>query len=525
LALAALRKEADMNTLICAGGSGVRVLEALLHLCAAGLGPASLRLLVIDPDGANGNGARVTGLVESYLEGHRRFANRLGDLHLFRTELDLLDVGGRSAGLKTWSPIEKGQRLREVLNVDLLDSTSTPPELVRLFFTSEEINMDLTQGFRGHPSVGAAAMSLVALKTGEQPWRQLVEKLRGDLARDEGARVFLAGSVFGGTGAATFYPIARFLRTVPEVNHARLKVAAGALSPYFRFESASAGAGSQASRQAAKAERFPLATRSAVDFYEHLRLNAVEDSWPFDAFYWVGDDAPLSVPYAPGGPNQKNPSHFVELLTALAVLDFFQAPGEVQGSCYAASNGGPDEELSLDWRDLPLARLDREKIRRSLLRFFLAGTVHLGFSGPLVRLPEIETQSYRVPWYWERFASKGDRLSTETSRSGLDFLDRFFREHHFSWWLDVHGRDAVRLFNRSALDGKGEVRLDRLTNLLWPDRAGESDPDAIDSFYSEMMKVPKKRGGESGAAAYLALLTHAADRFIDSHYTKTGSKE
>lgn len=515
-----------MNTLICAGGSGVRVLEALLHLCAAGLGPASLRLLVIDPDSANGNGARVTNLVESYLEGHRRFAGRLGDgLNFFRTELDLLDVGGRSAGLKTWSPIEKGQRLREVLNVDLLDSTATPPELVRLFFTHDEINMDLTQGFRGHPSVGAAAMSLVALKKGEQPWSQLIEKLRGDLAHDQGARVFLAGSVFGGTGAATFYPIARFLRTVPEVNHSRLKVAAGALSPYFRFEAASSGTDSAASRQAAKAERFPLATRSAVDFYEQLRFNAVADRGPFDAFYWVGDDSPLSVPYAPGGPSQNNPSHFVELVMALAAVDFFLDPGDLQGaSCYAGSNG-TGVEAFLDWDDLPLSRLDREKIRRSLLRFFLAGTVHLGFSGPLVRLPEIEAFPYRVPWYWERFASKGDSLSTESSRAGLDFLDRFFRDQHFSWWLDLHGRDAVRLFNRSALNGNGEVRLDRLTNLLWPDRAGESDPDAIDSFYSEMMKVPKKRGGESGAAAYLALLAHAADRFIDSHYTKTGTKE
>ena len=515
-----------MNTLICAGGSGVRVLEAVLQLCAAGLGPASLRLLVIDPDSANGSGARATALVESYLEGHRRFAGRLGDgLQLFQTELDLLDVGGRAAGLKTWSPIEKGQRLREVLNVDLLDSTGTPSELVRLFFTTEEIRMDLTQGFRGHPSVGAAAMSLVTLKTGEQPWRQLIEKLKGDLARDEGARIFLAGSVFGGTGASTFYPIARFLRSVPEVNHNRLKIAAGALSPYFRFEAATAGIDSAASRQAAKAERFPLATRSAVDFYERLRVSAVEKNLPFDVFYWAGDDTPMSVPYAPGGPEQKNPSHFVELLTALAALDFFETPGAVQGSCYAGSNGASDEEACLEWRDLPLARLDREKVRLGLLRFFLTGAVHLGFAGPLVRLPDIDRAPYRVPWYWERFASKGDRLNTEESQAGLEFLDKFFRDHHFPWWTEVHGHTAVRLFNRAALNGGKDVRLDRLTNLLWPDRAGESDPDAIDAFYTEMMKVPKRQGGDGGAAAYLALLANAADRFIDSRYAKTGSKE
>jgi hypothetical protein len=514
-----------MNTLICAGGSGTRVLEALVHLCAAGLGPPSMRILVIDPDGANGNGGRVSSLVEKYGEARKRFGNQLGDgLGLFGTELDLLDVGSHRGSLKTWSPVKRNERLREMFNLDILEGTSTPPEVLRLFFTDQELNMDLSEGFRGHPSVGAAAMSLVTLQADQQPWKQLVEKLQGDLAREEGARVFMAGSIFGGTGSATFYPIGRFLRDVPELNRQALKIAVGALSPYFRFGAAEAGPNARFAREAARSELFPLATRGAVDFYDHLHTN---DNWPFDVIHWIGDNSPISVPYAPGGPLQKNPAHYVELMTALAAVDFFQAPQEQEGSCYAGSrrqagNGG---HLTLNWDDLPLRSLDREMVRQGLLRFFLAGLVHLGFTGPLVRRDEIERSPERVPWYWQRFISKEDSLATEENRRGLELLDDFFKDFHLPWWGQVHQNVLFRLFNPTALGEGNGVRLDRLANLEGSDRAGEADPDAIDDFYTDMMRVPKRQGGTGGTAAYLALLAHAADRYITREYKKTGIKE
>lgn len=513
-----------MNTLICAGGSGTRVLEALIHLCAAGLGPPSLRVLVIDPDSANGNGNRVTALVERYREAHDQFKGQLGEgLGLFGTELDLLDVGSRSDGLKTWSPIKKNEKLRDVLNVDLLGTTDTSPDVVRLFFTGDELSMDLSEGFRGRPSVGAAAMALVTLQKGEQPWRQLVEKLQGDLARPEGARVFMAGSVFGGTGASTFYPIARFLREVPELNRQALKIGVGALSPYFRFGAAEAREGAQTVKEAARAELFPLATRGAVDFYDHLQTSK---NWPFDLVYWMGDDSPVSVPYAPGGSEQRNPSHYVELMTAMAALDFFKSPQVLQGSCYAgASRGDGTANGHLEWEDLPLVAYDRAEVRQALLRFVLAGCVHLGFAGPLVRRSELMSRPERVPWYWQRFASKGDSLGTEKNVAVLKLLDDFFHGYHFPWWEQMHQQDGFRLFNRTAFGNGDGVRLDRLANLVGADRAAEADPDAIDDFYTDMMRVPKRKGGSRGTPAYLALLAHAADRFITREYKKTGTKE
>ena len=521
-----------MNTLICAGGSGLRVLEAVLHLCAAGLGPDKLRVLAVDPDGANGNGSEVTALLGKYRDGARRFRWRLGGdragkrIQLFGTELDLLDIDGRSDGLKIWSPVRSDEHLRDLLGVELLTAHGVPRDLVSLFFSSDELNMDLDQGFRGRPSVGAAAMSLVSLKAEQQPWKQLIEKIRGDVSEASGSRVFLVGSVFGGTGASALYPLAHFLETIPEVNRERLRVAVGALVPYFRFEAGTAAGDVSSMAVAAKADHFSLATRAAVGFYQHLLEN---DRWPFRSMFWLGDSSPVSFPYAPGGPRQKNPGHFVELLMALAALGFFAQPTAIEGPVYASSRGDADpvrgERSTLAWSDLPLAGLDLESVRRSLLRFVLVATAHLGFCADLLRRPELERQPYLVPWYWERFVKKGDRLSTQENREALEYLDEFFAQHHLPWWREVHALDAVRLFNRAALPENGQVGIDRLANMLWPDREGERNPAAFDEFYAEMVQVDRKLGGERGTAAYLALLANAADRYIDRRYLQRTTEE
>lgn len=521
-----------MNTLICAGGSGLRVLEAVLHLCAAGLGPEKLRILAVDPDGANGNGSKVTALLGKYRDGAKHFRGKLGTdregqrVQLFGTELDLLDVDGRSEGLKIWSPVRTDEHLRQILGVEMLAAHGVPKDMVSLFFSSEELDMDLDQGFRGRPSVGAAAMSLVNLQADRQPWKQLVEKIRGDLSEASGSRVFLVGSVFGGTGASALYPLAHFLETIPEVNHDRLRVAVGALVPYFRFESGTAAGDVSGMAVAAKADHFSLATRAAVGFYQHLLEN---DRWPFRSMFWLGDSSPASFPYAPGGPRQKNPGHFVELLTGLTALGFFAQPTAIEGPVYASSRGDADpvrgERSTLAWSDLPLTGFNLDAVRRSLLRFLLTATAHLGFCADLLRRPELARQPYLVPWYWERFIKKKEHLNTQDNREALDYLEEFFAQYHLPWWREVHALETVRLFNRAAFPENGQVGVDRLANLLWPDREGERSPAAFDEFYDEMVRVDRKLGGEHGTAAYLALLANAADRYIDRRYMNRMTEE
>jgi|CXWL01.1.fsa_nt_gi hypothetical protein len=514
-----------MNTLICAGGTGARVLEATLHLCAAGLGPKTLRLLVIDPDRSNGNGDRATALVDRYVEGHRRFS-RLADptLRLFGTELDVLDVG-RERGLKVWSPVRTSDRLQDLLKINLIGESGMPADLWKLLFTRQELEMDLREGFRARPSVGAAAMSLVALHADEQPWSLLLDKIKNDLAHEAGARVFLAGSVFGGTGAATLFPIARFLRD--RFPGPRLKIAAAPFTPYFRFEAAAAAETQPKVPEAARSEDFPTHTRGAVDFYRQLEQG---DTKLFDVLFWVGDSSPKDVPYAPGGSRQRNPAHLVELIGALALLEFLAAPNALQGSCYAAAQPSDEAQpegtaIPVGWSDLPLVKLTHGELRNRLLRFWLVGLVHLGFAGALVRRPEIDQDPRLVPWYWRRFAKFGASLSSESNREGLDFLDAFFTEDHFPWWQQVHDAESIHLADPTALPSGDSLQLAKLAAVLWSSRARESDPDAMDRFYSDLSSVPQRLGGAGNAAAYLELLAHAADRFINREYRRNATEE
>ena len=53
--------------IVAIGGSGSRCAEGLAYLCAAGLGPADLTVLFVDPDVANGNVQRAIAAFRWYL--------------------------------------------------------------------------------------------------------------------------------------------------------------------------------------------------------------------------------------------------------------------------------------------------------------------------------------------------------------------------------------------------------------------------------------------------------------------------
>src|SRR5690349_7122656 len=88
-------------TLFALGGSGARALEPMLHLCALGLGPRQLKVIIVDPDQSNAAVQRSRGLMERYIEIRRHLErDALPEDGYFRTEV--IDVIGRKI---LWSPI------------------------------------------------------------------------------------------------------------------------------------------------------------------------------------------------------------------------------------------------------------------------------------------------------------------------------------------------------------------------------------------------------------------------------------
>ena len=68
------------------GGTGARCLESLLFLCAAGLGPAELHPILVDPDSGNGNLNRTKELIIKYKSIRDRINNPL-EGSLFYTQV------------------------------------------------------------------------------------------------------------------------------------------------------------------------------------------------------------------------------------------------------------------------------------------------------------------------------------------------------------------------------------------------------------------------------------------------------
>lgn len=516
-----------MPTLICAGGSGSRVMEAVLHLCAAGLGPDTLRILMIDPDAANGNGTRVKHLLDSYVRCRSLFGGKMGGMPFFGTEVDLVQTDGQAQGLNVWNPVASDKTFGDILNHSLLPALEK--DVASLFFTQDELGTNLEKGFRGHPAIGAAAMSLLPLYLKKKPWDLVAEKIRSELDSGD-SRVVIAGSVFGGTGAAAIHPLARFLRGIPEMGKEKLKIGVVALVPYFRFAAAGAAGALRAGELTAKADRFSLATRAAVEFYGHLRENK---DWDFGAMYWLGDDSQMEVPYSVGGEHQENPAHIVDLLAGFACLDFFQSP-QTTGACHYAGPRATEVPAAAQgknvvyWEDVPVSDPVRRNARARITQFLIMGAMHAGFFKAMFDHPALDKRPFCVPWYLDRFAGKGDCLTKPEALQDLADFDGFFLRRHLPWWKQILSvePERVRLLNRGALQLENAVEPVDLTKLGHLDFPSDfnvrpvGSRDFVDSFFGDMVEVSKSAPGQRGASCYVSLLAFAAERFYKREYLK-----
>ena len=136
---------------ISIGGTGAKVMEALTHLCIAGMLPNDERLYIaaIDPDVGNGN-----------LE---RTATALNNFNVFQN----FSVGNSTPLFKNkisimrpfpWNPTGHDKTLDDLIEFHH-HSGSSVGKLYEVLYTRRERDTMLNEGFRGHPSIGAAVLA------------------------------------------------------------------------------------------------------------------------------------------------------------------------------------------------------------------------------------------------------------------------------------------------------------------------------------------------------------------------------
>lgn len=311
------------------GGTGSRVLKSLTMLLASGVKPDSKREfeivpIIIDPHKSNEDLKRTERLLSNY----QTISNQAGlDSGFFSTKITTLNnlvSSNRLTGSFTFNLQEVGgKKFREYIDFNLLDDANKA--LADILFSGRSINkrheqvnlldVEMDIGFVGNPNIGSVVLNQFK---DSQEFKEFASNF------NDGDRVFIISSIFGGTGAAGFPTILKNIRDA--MNNRNIdgkgflqnaKIAAITALPYFNIEK-------DIDSPIQKSD-FIAKTKAALYYYK----DNVAGNNSINSLYYIADNH-SGKPYKndPGDDGQKNEAHFVELASALAIIDFLETPDE-----------------------------------------------------------------------------------------------------------------------------------------------------------------------------------------------------
>lgn len=417
------------NFFIGIGGTGAKVLESLTHLCAMGLMPGDepLYVLGIDPDEGNGNLGRAKAVFNRYRSLVGKNGLQLGNnTPLFKTKT------GNGEDYY-FNPVKKGAvEFKKEIYVSSCNDQDPVRKLFEVLYTKEELETNLQEGFRGHPNIGAAvlAKNLTEKAKGSsfKAWTDFIEKIKGEAGNGQNTvKIFLAGSIFGGTGAAGVPNVAKILRNIIEKsddtaagnaknNDKSNVIIGGALVlPYFSVpDSYKDEVKKNNGGICVTTEDFLPNTQAALNYYSV----AMQDV--YNSIYLIGSEESSEIGKAEkGGGHQKNDAHIVDLYAALAALDFYgREPNTIKNAqCYYSSYSEPKVKLS----DLPFFGNPVEAQARfvQFLRFAMYYDNQIRYTLDSLENPQEEENSSKS----ERFFSK--LFGSNNSKSSHTWYTKF----------------------------------------------------------------------------------------------------
>lgn len=345
------------------GGSGAKLMHTLVHLTAAGLlsangGRQSLLGYLVDPDKSNGNIDECKRVLELYTNCQRL---QFGDKATFFSN-DIQLEG-------PWSPVEDERaNLMTVFGYKQMQQVDTEDaDLMDILFTKEEREMSMAQGFRGRPAVGAAVFSH-AVSFDANMWQDLVNSAQGAQANGD-VSILLAGSVFGGSGAAGVPTLCRLLKDRLAQNISNLRMGMVLFLPYFTYDKV------ENENLQADPNGFAVAAAEALKYYEEGHFFDICDS-----IYVVGDTPTAKMPVpAVGAKDQCNPPHYVEFISGLGALRFLTMSWGTDGGKKGrvVSLASREDPNTLTWSDLPIPAQPGNQL--ALLRQFIQFAVAYHF--------------------------------------------------------------------------------------------------------------------------------------------------
>jgi len=285
------------------GGTGARVLRSLTLLLASGVECKSdIVPIIIDPDMNNGDLTRTVSLMQRYLAVKEKLSFTSNTKSkFFGTEI--IDK------FNFRLPINNSQNItfKQFMDYDNMDLASKA--MIQMLYSTKNLSSDMVVGFKGNPNIG----SVVLNQFSDTP-----EFLSIANEFSQGDRIFIISSIFGGTGASGFPLLLNTLRTNGNIpNHGLINSATiGAVTvlPYFKVD--------KDDESSIESDTFISKTKAALAYYDKNIGGNI------DMLYYIGDNSSSHKAYEnhEGGDEQRNKAHLIEMLSALAVVDFANGP-------------------------------------------------------------------------------------------------------------------------------------------------------------------------------------------------------
>jgi hypothetical protein len=482
--------------LFAIGGTGSRVVKSLTMLLASGVkieNTETIIPIIIDPDSSNGDLTRTIEILKIYKSLREKSTSDSSTF--FKTKISSLDELGEN-GFHSDNFIfdidgVKEQLFKEFIGYSELDSNNK--SLASLLFSKSNLEADMDVGFKGNPNIGSVVLN-------KFKYSEFFSRFAQNFEQND--RVFIISSIFGGTGAAGFPLILKNIRDAqhPLPHHSFLnnaKVGAISILPYFGIK------GNE--KTTINSDTFISKTKAALHYYSRN----VTGNKSINALYYIGDNITNEQEGADGSVEQKNRAHFVELASAMSIIDFMSltdvelttVDGKATNPLYFEF-GLHKESSNIKYSDLAKASYDiigKPLAQYSIFRSFMDNNYD--------SLSEANGEAW---------ASNGNNKLNNAS------LDTRFKNNvkqfnnHFKEWLDEMQNSTVS-FNAIDTNKSGKDIYQLVTgspekkNFLGKVFKGSG----LDNFRNKLSELEPKYDNLTSPQKFLALISNATSDVFD----------
>jgi hypothetical protein len=453
-----------------------------------------LHVLIIDPDTSNGNVKIAHDQLARYQTIQKEVRGGAVSGPFFRTSLNR-DHGSDSLFFQypaAFTPFATTIRFNE--------QREEHRDLLELLYDEDDLRLSFEKGYIGRAHIGSVDLYNVLkgalVRAADEvdasdsdpstPLRGFFKELRA-AAQDRGARLMVAGSVFGGTGASGLPATPPLIREMlGEELSENVTMGCLQLAPYFSFP--------QGQSRDPDSTLHPIATQSALFHYAYSDTG-------YSRLYLLG--APrreqTSQKNRPGGADQRNDAHYVELAAALAASHFFEGVADDELGETEVLACGADQ---LEWKTLPHG--SAVEARRNLVSFATFSMLHAHFLSK-----DLKNRGH-LGYSWAHQLALQSRKPLGGQEATLSDLSDFCRQF-LKWAAEVDDSASASLFTLS----KGDPAVAELARISGGGTVDERR--AYHELINHLNQV-KRADGESASGWYVDALTQAVDKFCGRHY-------